>query len=165
MNTIFHLVLSTLLLVQLGTAALIPIHKRMSHGETNRRIALARQIFSNNINEYDPPKTDEGLQSHTCVYYNSQDECHNSNDGCGIQYETCQRTSSNRACFTVWNGGKKSLQGCWLYSSRNECTPGECVAKYGQYLTKEYDGTYFCCCFGDNCNENYGLSNGIPRSI
>ena len=67
MNTIFHLVLSTLLLVQLGTPALIPIHKRMSHGITNRRIALARQIFRNNIDEYDLQKTGEGRISHSVL--------------------------------------------------------------------------------------------------
>jgi hypothetical protein len=44
------MVLLTLLLVQLGTAALIP-RQRMNQGITGRRIELARQLFSNNVDE------------------------------------------------------------------------------------------------------------------
>ena len=106
-----------------------------------------------------------GLKSHKCVYYNSQDKCHNSNDGCGVQYEECGPESSIPACYTVWSGERKMLQGCWSPSSKSDCTPGECVTEHGQYITKKYQETYFCCCFGDNCNENYGLSNHIPRSF
>ncbi len=102
------------------------------------------------------------LESNTCAFYDYQDECHKSNDGCGIQTETCTYASGNRGCYTLWSGEEKILQGCWLPSIRTECMPGECVSAQAEFSTKRYRGTFFCCCFGDNCNENYGLSNHIP---
>lgn len=101
------------------------------------------------------------LQSHTCVYYNYLDECHNTNDGCGEQTETCSApNASTKTCFTFWDGNKKLLQGCWYPPSPAACKPGACVANTDYVLPS---GGYerFCCCFGDKCNEHYSVGNHI----
>lgn len=98
------------------------------------------------------------------MYYKYNDPCHNTNDGCGVQTETCAYKSGNNnpGCYTVWSGNKKMLQGCWLPSSRQDCTPGDCISREDQLISKlKQQRTYFCCCFGDNCNKNYGISNHV----
>ncbi|CAB3978098.1 Activin receptor type-2A [Paramuricea clavata] len=157
MNTILQLVLSTFLLLQLGTAAFVPFSKLMNR---NRR-TVTKQILNNFIDEYESQKTAEDLNSRTCAYYNYEDDCHNSNDGCGEQTETCTGKSSNVGCYTAWDNNQRILQGCWLAYSRTACTPGKCLTEQA-ISNPHYRGTYFCCCFGDNCNEIYGLSNNIP---
>jgi hypothetical protein len=61
MNTILQLVLSTFLLLQLGTAAFVPFSKLMNR---NRR-TVTKQILNNYIDEYEPQTTAEGRISHS----------------------------------------------------------------------------------------------------
>ena len=100
------------------------------------------------------------IQSHTCVYYHHADECHKTNDGCGVQTETCSLLAHMKTCYTLWNGSKTILQGCWYPSRRPDCKPEACIANKGYFFPNERYGR-FCCCFGDKCNEHYSVGNHI----
>lgn len=102
-----------------------------------------------------------GLKSHTCAYYNYKDECHNSNEGCSVKTETCAYKTSHPGCYTLWNKDHIILQGCWAPSTKEECTPGDCVSKQAHLFGKSL--FHFCCCYGNSCNKKYGLSNHVPR--
>ncbi|MFH4979641.1 hypothetical protein AB6A40_006350 [Gnathostoma spinigerum] len=57
-------------------------------------------------------------------------------------------------CYAVWDALNDSLiQDCWAQQeiSMNNCQEKRCVAEMG----------IFCCCYGDECNAKFEISNQI----
>uniref|UniRef100_A0A1I7YV28 Activin_recp domain-containing protein n=1 Tax=Steinernema glaseri TaxID=37863 RepID=A0A1I7YV28_9BILA len=56
------------------------------------------------------------------------------------------------ACYTLWQGNTV-VQDCWVNQmiSLTQCQKRRCTAPESPM------GIQFCCCFGHECNDNYGI--------
>ncbi|RUS84684.1 hypothetical protein EGW08_007554 [Elysia chlorotica] len=86
-----------------------------------------------------------------------------------VEYCAARKDDSNQAvdvqgnymtCFVSWinstEGVHISTMGCWL----NDDT---CKGKKECVATTRADNLYFCCCDGDNCNENFRAELGTEN--
>ncbi|TMS33775.1 hypothetical protein L596_001472 [Steinernema carpocapsae] len=69
-------------------------------------------------------------------------------------FELCKANSihydNDVSCFAVWFGNQ-TFQGCFpnSRSALNQCRENRCES------TPSKSGINFCCCFGDDCNQNF----------
>ena len=66
-----------------------------------------------------------------------------------------------RYCMTLWKqnttGNVILMKGCWPNNEDiyNMCNHKECISRTDPEDTDPEDKTYFCCCSGDGCNQQF----------
>ncbi|KAH8259528.1 hypothetical protein KR026_005955 [Drosophila bipectinata] len=120
---------------------------------------------------------------HSCISYKEMDNSLNDDDtdsdnsgelqeqqieSTPMPTEPYRRTCSETFCFTLWNqtanGTKIVKQGCWAdHGDRHSlCSQSECNSSAP---TSTSSTLYFCCCFGDVCNDQYSVVEPSPLEL
>ncbi|XP_077977841.1 uncharacterized protein LOC144433410 [Glandiceps talaboti] len=96
-------------------------------------------------------EVERDIEESTCISFNYASCDPGDNDCYSVQ--TCSPGSPY--CYSLWKPSSNAegatemfLQGCWTSPDESECSRDRCEA-----TEPNRHGFYFCCCYGENCNE------------